>query len=302
MVAKHAITVQSGRGIQYKFEIRRKYTVIRGDSATGKTTLINMIEDATIRKTANISCDVSCAVLPELNWELNLKALNNTIVFIDEDHPALTNGEALAELMKQSKNCFVIISRNRMPWLPYSYKEIYQIKASGKFHTLERTYEDKEKFTENSRYVTEDEAAGLQYYQNWYGNKVSSSLGNSNLSKYSQEGVTLIGDGAAIGPYMYELTLGKADLFLPESFEWLLLHSPVLESDKYVSKILEAPEDYIDTIYQSWEEYFTEMLIQVTKDKEYQYSKRKLNPCYVAHCCFKGSYCDGFTSVDKKIN
>lgn len=142
MVAKHEILVQSGRGIQYKFEIHRKYTVIRGDSATGKTTLVHLIEDATIRKTASLSCDVPCAALPELNWELNLNAFSNSILFIDEEHPALTSGKRLADYMARSSNCYIIISRDKLSWLPYSYKEIYQIKSSGKFHTLERVYED----------------------------------------------------------------------------------------------------------------------------------------------------------------
>lgn len=141
MVTKHAITVQSGRGIQYKFEIHRKYTVIRGDSATGKTTLVNLIEDAVIRKTATLSCDCPCAVLPELNWELNLSALAGTIIFIDENHPALAQGHRLASLMAQSDNCYIIISRDKMSWIPYSYLEIYEIRTSGKYHFLTPVYQ-----------------------------------------------------------------------------------------------------------------------------------------------------------------
>lgn len=301
MVTKHSVMVQSGRGIQYKFETHRKYTIIRGDSATGKTTLVNMVEDATVRKTASISCDVPCAVLPELNWELNLAALKNHIVFIDEDHPALAEGKKLGSLLRSAENCFVIISRDRMSWLPYSYKEIYQIKTSGKYHFLERIYEDMEEFIENKQYVIEDEASGLQYFQKWYGDCVRTSFGNSNLSKYADPEVTLIGDGAAIGPYMYDLMLGKSDLFLPESFEWLLLHSPIFENDKYVKAVLQNPENYIETNYQSWEEFFTDFIMQLTMGKEYQYSKRKLNPCYTARCCFKSGYCEGFSAQNKNV-
>ena len=35
-------------------------------------------------------------------------------------------------------------------------------------------------------------------------------------------------------------------LYLPESFEWLILNSDLLQ-DKEVRKILENPEDYIDS-------------------------------------------------------
>lgn len=301
MVTEHSIMVQSGRGIQYKFKINRKYTIIRGNSATGKTTLVRMIEDATIRKTADISCDVPCIVLPELNWKLNLDAISGSIVFIDEDHPALTEGKDLAGKMFSSDNCFVIISRDKMPWIPYSYKEIYEIKSSGKYHRLERIYEDMEEFKKSEEYITEDEASGLEYYQWWLGDKVKTSHGNSNLSKYINEPATIIADGAAIGPYMYDLALGTANLFLPESFEWVLLHSPVFEENKEVQEILKNTERYATTHYQSWEEYFTEYLLELTHGKEYQYSKKKINHCYLENCCFRNSFCDGFTTKEKGI-
>ena len=43
METQHDILVQNKRKIQFKFTIYRKFTVIRGDSASGKTTLFNMI-------------------------------------------------------------------------------------------------------------------------------------------------------------------------------------------------------------------------------------------------------------------
>lgn len=156
-------------------------------------------------------------------------------------------------------------------------------------------------FQENANYITEDAAAGLEYFQHWYGSQVSSCYGNGNLSRFANKNTTLIGDGAAIGPYMYDLMLGQADLFLPESFEWLLLHSPVFAKNKEIRALLQSPESIISTNYQSWEEFFTEYLTQITHGKEYQYSKRKINPCYLKQCCFRNSFCEGFTVQDKKI-
>lgn len=40
----HRVVVQNKR-IRYDFELRRNLTVLRGDSATGKTTLIEMIQE-----------------------------------------------------------------------------------------------------------------------------------------------------------------------------------------------------------------------------------------------------------------
>ena len=42
MKGKYEVIVQNRR-LQYKFTINRNITVLRGDSATGKTTLIDMI-------------------------------------------------------------------------------------------------------------------------------------------------------------------------------------------------------------------------------------------------------------------
>ena len=45
MKGKHRVIVQNNR-LHYEFEIKRNITIIRGDSATGKTTLINMLRQA----------------------------------------------------------------------------------------------------------------------------------------------------------------------------------------------------------------------------------------------------------------
>ena len=43
MKGKYHIIVQNNR-IKFEFDIKRNITIIRGDSATGKTTLMNLIE------------------------------------------------------------------------------------------------------------------------------------------------------------------------------------------------------------------------------------------------------------------
>ena len=44
MKGRYEIVVQNRR-LHYRFTIERNVTILRGDSATGKTTLINMISD-----------------------------------------------------------------------------------------------------------------------------------------------------------------------------------------------------------------------------------------------------------------
>lgn len=42
MTGRHEVVVKNAR-VQYKFAVERNITILRGDSATGKTTLIDMI-------------------------------------------------------------------------------------------------------------------------------------------------------------------------------------------------------------------------------------------------------------------
>ena len=76
----------------------------------------------------------------------------------------------------------------------------------------------------------------------------------------------VIADGAAFGPEMeavYALTrLKNIELFLPESFEWLVLSSGLFD-DTEMREMLEHPADFIDSErFFSWESFFTDALIQ----------------------------------------
>lgn len=65
MKGKHRITVQNKR-IRYDFEIKRNITIIRGDSATGKTALVDMIREYYengAESGVELKCDKTCVVL-----------------------------------------------------------------------------------------------------------------------------------------------------------------------------------------------------------------------------------------------
>ena len=98
--------------------------------------------------------------------------------------------------------------------------------------------------------------------------------------------ILIIADGAAFGSEMEKMIQlashrKKIVLYLPESFEWILLESGIIE-DSRISEILSAPEKYIESSkYFSWEQYFTRLLIDVTTDTYLKYSKSKLNDVYL---------------------
>ena len=70
-------------------------------------------------------------------------------------------------------------------------------------------------------------------------------------------------------------------LYLPESFEWIILQSGIVD-EKEIRTILLEPEQYIDSKdYFSWEQYFAKLLIRCTENTYLQYRKSKLNETYL---------------------
>ena len=70
-------------------------------------------------------------------------------------------------------------------------------------------------------------------------------------------------------------------LYVPESFEWIILSSGLIP-DSEIEKILAAPYDYIDSSqFFSWDNYFTALLVEKTKDSYLRYSKPVLNDAYL---------------------
>ena len=70
-------------------------------------------------------------------------------------------------------------------------------------------------------------------------------------------------------------------LFLPESFEWMILSSELF-SDTQTKEMLQSPENAIESsAFFSWERFFTKYLIDKTKDSYLHYGKRELNPVYL---------------------
>lgn len=102
----------------------------------------------------------------------------------------------------------------------------------------------------------------------------------------SGKSLLVIADGAAFGSQMNKVMFlvnkkNHVQLYLPESFEWLILKSGVIKDSKIV-KILDNPSDYIDsTKWFSWERFFTDLLVELSADSYLQYTKKKINPNYL---------------------
>ena len=302
MKGKYRIVIKNNR-LHYEFEIKRNITIIQGDSATGKTTLINMLRQAeNLGESSGIDVisDVPCKILEGSNWKIILENLSGNIFFIDEEN-SFINTEEFASMVKESDNYFVLITRENLYNLPYSVDEIYGLHESGKYNDTRKVYQQmyhiysiEQKFPiEPEKIIVEDSNSGYEFFKNISAEKNIACLsagGKSNIfsliKRQSAEEICIVADGAAIGPEMnrlYKETLKKKNihLYLPESFEWLILSSGLI-SDKDIKTMLEEPENYIDsTEYFSWERFFTKLLVMRTEETYLKYNKSKLNSNYL---------------------
>ena len=304
MKGRHRIVVSTKR-LKYDFEVRRNLSIIRGDSATGKTTLVDMIRDYVNNPSGtpvNLTCDKKCYVLEGALWKEQLKGITDSIIFIDEGNEFIKSVD-FAEEIQKTDNYYVIVTRESLSSLPYSIEEIYGIRTSGKYGTLKQSYHEfyqlygvdtYEKSVKPDIIITEDSNSGYQFFAQICQEKqldCESMNGKSNVFHYlnihKDEKILVIADGAAFGSEMDRVLqlINKRKnvaLYLPESFEWLVLSAGVLKNNSVV-QILKNPSEYIESKeYFSWERFFTAVLIQETKDTYLTYAKKKLNAAYLS--------------------
>lgn len=305
MKGKHSIIVRNRR-VQFALELERNITVIRGDSATGKTTMLGMLrdyEEQGAQSGVAVQCDRACRILTSRDWENQLSRIEDSIVFVDEGN-AFVSSHAFAQAIYGSSNYFVLITRENLYQLPYSVEAVLELRITTR--RKKRTYNKAypyygalehaiNEIDRSDCILTEDSNSGYQMFSKiaeQYHVRCESANGKSNifarLEKNSNDKILVIADGAAFGAEMekiyrfLKLHPSQITLYLPESFEWLILKSGVIHNAN-LADILKRPAEYIDSVeYFSWEQFFTELLIKLTSDKDYmRYGKQNLVPFYL---------------------
>ena len=294
----------SNSKVSFSLELERNITIICGNSATGKTTLIGLIRDYEQLGKASgvtIQCKKPCRVLSNVDWKYRLDAIHDSIVFLDEGNE-FVRSQDFAQAIRGTDNYYVIINRESLSQLPYSVNSILKLKTtSRKKVTYIRSYpeysnlvEPIEQINRVDEIITEDSNSGHDMFSRIaQDNGVSclSAQGKSNifscLANHSGEQILVIADGAAFGAELekiyklQEVSTGKIRLYLPESFEWLLLKSGVL-GNRTPHDILADPAAHIESRdFFSWEQYFTALLVDLSRNTYLHYNKNRLNPVYL---------------------
>ena len=305
MIGAYRVVV-SNKYLKYEFNIKRNITVIKGNSATGKTTLIEMLREYNEEEDSGITvqCDKKCVVLYGKDWDKKLLEITDSIVFIDESG-RFTKSTDFANAIQNTNNYYVIVSREKLSALPYSIQEIYGIRENGKYMGLKTQYTLNEFYNiyghqpqrnfKPDLIITEDSNSGYDFYVAFYKKmECISANGKSNIlseiqkADYKMKRRLAIVDGAAFGSEM-EMVMQyinnvdeMVELYAPESFEYILLLSDIFKS-KVLKDELEETYNYADSEkYFSWEQYYMALITQITQGTELQYSKSKLNSYYLS--------------------
>ena len=301
----HDVVVRNNK-VQIKLTVSRNLTILQGKSATGKTTLLELIaayDELGANSGVVINCDVPCKILAGRNWLRDLSFIENSIVFIDEDSNFMKSHE-FAHAARRSSNYFVLVARESLPQLPYSVDEIYGLKntnrSTTKYPVYSRTYASTYRIYGKSEFdgarpqvvIVEDSNSGFEFFAALCENSdipCISACGKSNIYDIAlsreERDILVIADGAAFGPEMEFLTslqrFKRIKLFLPESFEWLVLKSGLFP-DRNTQEMLRNPASYIESAdFFSWEQFFTHELIEKTRDSYLAYNKSRLNEAYL---------------------
>ena len=157
---KISVSVKTKR-LEYDFELNSKVTVIQGDSASGKTSLVDLIMGQ--RAQISVTGDYSLFVLNKMIFDnLCKKCLKNndgslsdeeylskmwtkenpfedSVIFVDEEDFVETT--RFARLVNSDISCYyVIIDRSNLAGISYSPDNIFILETDGRKHWLRPKY------------------------------------------------------------------------------------------------------------------------------------------------------------------
>jgi hypothetical protein len=262
MKGSYNISIKYGE-VQYNLTVKDKFTLICGDSGTGKTTLCDILDRNFIsQKTGNGSSTGIEIMINNIPWnESEIKVYNlsynleyyealpkyqNNIVFIDEFHDVLQLSSIKTKLCRY--DCYyVIITRKCLNSLPIDVNSVYELVTTKHGEQFISKFQPWIKFKyEDSIYpdvlITEDSRSSYNYFSKIVEqDKIATLNGRGNLmriidsilNKNSNTAIiqlndkfAMLIDGCGYGSELYRL------------YNFLLIKNKVQINDKKVYIIL----------------------------------------------------------------
>lgn len=289
----------------FEFDIKRNITFIQGNSATGKTTLLNMMYDYLLSgRGSGITVETNAKFMIYLRksltatWKQELGNLTDTIIFIEENNRFIQRSD-FTKFVKESGNYFVFINRKALKMLPYSVTEIYRLQnkyseeEKKQVYTLQQRYPTLTYMNGNVNLIaTEDSNSGLEFFSKVFNNiEITSTYGNTKVISFLENientDILCIVDGAAFGCFIKDLIstcnqhpTKHITYWAPESFEFLLLTAKTINFPE-LDKILKDTYNYVDCIkFVSWERFYT-FLMETKSNGQAAYDKHSITQFYI---------------------
>ena len=302
MLGRHEIRIGS-KNYSFHLMVERKFTVLMGESGIGKSVFVDMVEN---QEYYDFYCDVPVIGMQKRfgKWgDSNeyLNGMSGCIMVVDEDFDGL-HSDGFARMMMTSDNYFVLVSRDPFSNIPYSYTSIYRLRERryGDAWQMynERFYGGVDCSFDPDLLITEDSRCGFQMLSSEKYESVSAGSNSGILSKLLETYIPgrktcIVVDGAAFGAFIGSLVtlvehFDGVVLFLPESFEHLMLLSGAVEVDK---QWVRETYDYCEVAFFtrqfgisvqesdviSWERFYYRLLCCLANAAGLHYSKGKMS-------------------------
>ena len=283
--------------LEFRFELKGKYTLLKGDSGIGKTTFYNLVSDLDNPMSGIQKLSKMKIVAVPRNFEnFTFEKFSNCIMVIDENC-TLFNKKECAKILQNSNNYFILINRG-LNFLPIHTESVYTIDCKNHFYTLKNIYSrntDKN-IQDIDTIIVEDSASGFSFVKDLFscfdfkGNvKIETSKGESNIVPKIEElylkgskNFVIIYDAAAFAGSIDKLIecikkYSHCSFFIADwdSFEHYILNS------KFFDKKITIED--ADCDYESLEQYSTFLLAQIFQG----YRKDTLPSCFRRSRCKK---------------
>lgn len=249
--------------VRFEITIKSRVTILYGHSGTGKTKFVRRMGIST---RVNPRFDVETInYKPNTNYVGKLKQDPSIkYVFIDEESANDMDRDECLEPILDAGYTMLIVTRKPLINLTYGIQDVYKLQTVSGVTTAVPFYKEYTTLPDSESYACEDSSSGYQYWSGFL--DVVTMQGNRNWRKFSDR--CLIMDGAAIGAQIRDILDITDNVYLPESFEFLLLNY-------YLSYTHEDGVRDITSDDKTFERLYTR-LVEQENALGFQYSKRSL--------------------------